>query len=204
MNRWLLAVLAASLLATSVADCEDLSGRWRIDYFVENGSPPGGLAEVGVASLSENDGTLGGRATLGSRGDGYLIGCRKGSTIRLAITFRHHPTFFVWLVGSLSEGELQGSFGASFSQGGFWQGGWRAIQLTTASGDVINADAGGEPVSFTPTDEDMRPKPIRYLDPEANWSVQQETGIRETFVISNDKDTLLICRNKAFIWEWWL
>lgn len=204
MNGWLLAALVVPLLATSVAACEDISGQWKISYSVESGSPVGELAEGGVASLSERDCALQGGATLGSRGDGYLIGCRQGNLVRAAITFRHSPSLFVRLVGSWAEGELRGSFAVSSSKGGFWQGDFRAIQLTTATGEVVNPGDSSNAVSFTPTDEDMHPKPIRYLDPEANWSIQQESGIKEIFVISYNKDTLLICRKKPLIWQWWL
>jgi len=48
------------------------------------------------------------------------------------------------------------------------------------------------------------PKPTLYLDPEANWSAQQDSGVRETFVIRYQRNTILMCRNKPLIWDWWL
>ena len=200
----LLAALLAFLFVVTAAASDDLSGRWKISYVVQSGSPDDGLAEGSVASLSEKDSTLQGRATLGSRGDGYLIGSCEGSAVRAAITFRHNPTMFVRLTGSRTDGELRGSFTASSSEGGFWQGNFRAIQLTNGAGDVINPDAVADPVSFTPTDVDLLPEPTEYLDPEGNWSAQQESGVKKTFVIRYQKNTILMVRNVPMIWQWWL
>jgi hypothetical protein len=133
-----------------------------------------------------------------------LIGSCEGSTVRAAITFRHNPAIFVQLTGSCTDGELRGSFTASSSEGGFWQGNFRAIHLTTGAGEAINPDAGADPVSFTPTDDDLLPEPAEYLDPEGNWSAQQDGGARAVFVISYKRNTILMCRNKPLIWQWWL
>lgn len=196
-NGCLLAASSAFLFVVSAAASDDLSGRWKIAYDVESGSAFAGGSEV---SLSEKESTLQGRATLGSRGDGYLIGCLQGRTIRAAITFRHNPAMFVQLTGFRTDGELQGSFTASGS-GEFWRGKFTATQLTTGSGEVVGAGRG--PVS-TPMDKDLLPKPTRYLDPEANWSVQQESGVKEIFVIRYQRNTILMCRNQPMIWQWWL
>jgi len=201
---YLLAVLLAFLFVVSAAASDDLSGRWKISYVVQSGSPDDGLAEGSVVSLSEKDATLQGRATLGSRGDGYLIGCSGGSAVRAAITFRHSPVMFVRLTGSCTDGELRGNFTASSSEGGFWQGNFRATQLTNGAGDVTNPDTGADPVSFTPTDADLLPEPTEYLDPEGNWSVQQESGVKEIFVIRYQKNTILMVKNVPMIWQWWL
>jgi len=197
------ALLAFLFVVTAVAS-DDLSGRWKICYVVQSGSPDDGLAEGSLVSLSEKDSTLQGRATLGSRGDGYLIGCCEGSAVRSAITFRHSPAMFVRLAGSRTDGELRGSFTASSCEDGFWQGSFKAIHLTTGTGEVINPDTGADPLSFTPTDADLLPEPTEYLNPEANWSAQQESGVREIFVISYQRNTILMVRNKPFIWQWWL
>jgi hypothetical protein len=197
------ALLAFLFVATAVAS-DDLSGRWKISYVVQSGSPDDRLAEGSVVSLNEKDSTLQGRATLGSRGDGYLIGCCEGSAVRAAITFRHNPAMFVRLTGSCTDGELRGSFTASSSEGGFWQGNFRAIQLTTGTGEVINPDTAADPVSFTPVDEDLRTKPTKFLDPEGNWSAQQESGVSAIFVVSYRRNTILMVRNKPFLWQWWL
>jgi hypothetical protein len=201
---YLLAALLAFFFVVSADASDDLSGRWKISYVVQSGSPDDGLAEGSVVSLIEKDVTLQGRATLGSRGDGYLIGSCEGSAVRAAITFRNNPARFVRLTGSCTDGELRGSFTASSSEGGFWQGNFRAIQLTNGAGDVINPDAGADPVSFTPTDVDLLPEPTEYLDPEGNWSAQQESGAKETFVIRYQKNTILMVRNVPMIWQWWL
>jgi len=197
------ALLAFLFVVTAVAS-DDLSGRWKISYVVQSGSPDDGLAEGSLVSLSEKDSTLQGRATLGSRGDGYLIGCCEGSAVRAAITFRHSPAMFVRLAGSRTDGELQGSFSASSCEGGFWQGYFGAIHLTTGAGEIISPDTGADPLSFTPADVDLLPEPTEYLNPEANWSAQQENGVREIFVVSYRRNTILMVRNKPFLWQWWL
>lgn len=197
----LLAALLAFLFVAIAAASEDLSGRWKISYAVESGGPDEEFAEGSVISLSEKDSTLKGRVTLGSRGDGFLIGCRQGSDVQAAITFRSNPALFLRLSGGQSNDGLQGSFSAS-GGGGFWQGNFTATQMTTAAGEVI----GSEVIfaNFTPLDEDLLPKPTLYLDPEANWSAQQDSGVREIFVIEYQRDTVLMCRKKPLIWDWWL
>jgi len=201
-GQGLLAALIALLVAVTATASDDLSGRWKIRYEVESGDSDD-LTQGSVASLNQKDSTLQGRVTLGPRDDGFLIGCCESNGMRAAITFRHSPTIFIRLIGSCTEGELQGSFTASSSEGGFWQGRFRAIHLTTG-GEVINAEAGADPTSFAPLDIDLRPKPTEFLDPEANWSAQQDSGVRKTFVISYRKNTILMLRNKPFVWQWWL
>lgn len=115
---------------------DDLSGRWRISYIVQSSSPNDGLAECSVARWSEKDSTLQGRATLGNRGDGHLIGYCMESSFRAAITFRHNPTMFVQLTGSRTDGEMRGSFNASSSESGFWKRSFKAIQLTTGTSNT--------------------------------------------------------------------
>lgn len=95
-----------------------------------------GLAECSVARWSKKDSTLQGRATLGKRGDGYLIGYCMESSFRAAITFRHNPTMFVQLTGSRIDGEMRGSFNASSSESGFWRKSFKAIQLTTGTSNT--------------------------------------------------------------------
>ncbi|MDD5735806.1 MAG: hypothetical protein PHQ39_10120, partial [Methanothrix soehngenii] len=75
-------------------------------------------------------------------------------------------------------------------------------QMTTAAGEVIGTEVIF--ANFTPLDEDLMPKPTLYLDPEANWSAQQDSGVRETFVIRYQRNTVLMCRKKPLIWDWWL
>jgi len=199
----LLAALLVLLVAVTATASEDLSGRWKISYNVEN-SGADDLNEGSMASLSEKDSTLQGRVTLGRRDDGFLIGRCENNGIRAAITFCHSPALFIRLIGSSADGELQGSFTASSSEGEFWQGRFRAIQLATSGGEVINTEAGADPISFAPLDDDLRPKPTEFLDPEANWSAQQDSGVKEIFVISYQENTILMVRNKPFIWQWWL
>lgn len=91
----LLASFLAFLFVVTAAASDDLSGRWRIGYIVQSDSPDDGLGEGSVARWSEKDSTLQDRATLGNRGDGYLIGYCMESSFRAAITFCHNPTMFV-------------------------------------------------------------------------------------------------------------
>ncbi len=198
-----LAALIALLVVVTATGSDDLSGRWKILYEVENGDADD-LTQSSVASLNQKDSSLQGRVTLGARDDGFLIGCCESDGVRAAITFRHSPTIFIRLIGSCTDGELQGSFTASSSDGGFWQGRFRAIHLTAEGGKVINAQAGADPSSFAPLDIDLSPKSTEFLDPEANWSAQQDSDVRETFFISYRKNTILMLRNKPFIWQWWL
>lgn len=118
----LLASFLAFLFVVTAAASDDLSGRWRISYIVQSSSPHDGLAEGSVARWSEKDSTQQGRATLGNRGDSYLIGYCMESPFRAAITFRHNPTMFVQLTGSHTDGELLGSFTASSSKGASGRG----------------------------------------------------------------------------------
>jgi hypothetical protein len=60
---YLLAASLSFLFVVTAAASDDLSGRWKISYVVQSGSPDDGLAEGSVASLSEKDVTLQGRAT---------------------------------------------------------------------------------------------------------------------------------------------
>lgn len=197
------AFLLVLLVLAAATASEDLSGRWKISYEF-NGSRMDALTEGSIASLSEKNSTVQGRATLGRRSDGFLIGCSENSSVQAAITFRHSPAFFVRLIGSSEDGELAGNFTASSSGGGFWWGKFRAIQLATAEGEVVNTEEGADPVDFPPLDEDLRPKPTEFVDPEAIFYAQQESGVREFFIISYRKNTILMCRNKPMIWQWWL
>ncbi|MFZ2472368.1 MAG: hypothetical protein WAW52_10560 [Methanothrix sp.] len=201
--RCLLAALLAFLFVLSAAAYDDLSGRWKISYEVQSGGPDDRLAEGSVASLSEKDSTLQGRATLGNRGDGYVIGYCIESSFRAAITFRRNPAIFVRLTGERMGEGLRGSFTASSGEG-FWRGNFTATQTTTGAGEVIDPEAGANLVSFAPPDVDLLPEPTIYLDPEANWSAQHEGGAKKIFVIRYQRNTILMCRNVPMIWQWWL
>ncbi|MFZ3148056.1 MAG: hypothetical protein WA137_03360 [Methanothrix sp.] len=77
------------------------------------------------------------------------------------------------------------------------------IQFHRELGDVINPEVA-DPVSFTPTDVDLLPEPTEYLDHEGNRRVQQESCVKDTFVISYRRNTIHMVRNAAMIWQWWL
>ena len=199
----LFAALLLSLAVVTAAASDDLSGRWKISYEVQSGDPDEQLAKGSLASLMEKDSTLQGRATMGSRGDGYLIGYCMESSFSAAITFRRNPAMFVRLTGDHVGEGLSGSFTASSSEG-FWLGNFTATQTTTGTGEVIDPEAGANLVSFTPPDVDLLPEPNKYLDPEANWSAQHEGGAKKIFVIRYQRNTILMCRNVPMIWQWWL
>jgi hypothetical protein len=57
-GKCLLAALLAFLFVVTAAASDDLSGRWKISYILQNGNPDDRLAEGSVAHLSEKDATL--------------------------------------------------------------------------------------------------------------------------------------------------
>jgi hypothetical protein len=184
------ALLSLLFLASpALAASPDLSGRWWVSYEVDSG-PGEWLANGSMLSLSEKGAAVQGRAGLGSRGDGYLIGSFSECAFQAAITFRHNPTMFVRLTGIINGSDLQGNFTATKSDGGFSQGLFHASRLTTGTGDVVNPASWTGPVSYSAQDEDLSAKPTEYLDPEANWRALQEGGAKEVFVISYRKNTI--------------
>ncbi|HOO53425.1 MAG TPA: hypothetical protein PLM24_06545 [Methanothrix sp.] len=186
------------LLTLMISTCsafasEDLSGSWLIDYEFEDGDVSGPLSGFSVASISEADSTLSGKSTLRGRGDGFLIGLSEGCSFDLAITFRKAPKIFVRLAGGFAGDEMQGSFSAYSSDGEFWMGNFSAVRTGAGEGDVNYLQ-----------DADLVPKPTIFIDPEAIWSEQQGKENRDAFEISYSRDTVLMCRNKPMIWQWWL
>jgi len=189
----------ASLLLTLMSTCsavasDDLSGSWQISYEFEDGNVSGPLAGGSVASISEAGSTLCGRSTLRDRGDGFLIGLSEGGDFDAAITFRQTPTIFVRLAGGFAGDEMVGDFSAYSSDGGFWWGNFSAMR----------ADSAGEVDANYLQDADLVPKPTVFIDPEAIWSEQQGKENRDTFEICYSRNTVLMCRNKPMIWQWWL
>jgi hypothetical protein len=190
--------VASLLLTLMISTCsavasDDLSGRWLIDYEFGDDDVSGPLAGGSVASISEADSTLSGKSTLRGRGDGFLIGLSEGSDFDLAITFRETPTIFVRLAGGFVGDEMDGSFSAYSSDGEFWMGNFSALRTGAGEGDASYLQ-----------DADLAPKPTIFIDPEAIWSEQQGKENRDPFEISYSKDTVLMCRNKPMIWQWWL
>ena len=53
-------------------------------------------------------------------------------------------------------------------------------------------------------DADLAAKPTVFRDPEGIWSVQQGKESRSAFEIYYSRNTVLMCRNKPMIWQWWL
>ena len=200
----LLTVLITVTSASASETCSDLSGRWTVSYETDIGGLQDRLASGSTLILSAVDSSLQGRASLGNRSDGNLIGCCSDGVFRAAITFRHDPTLFIRLNGRSDDREIIGSYAATFSDGGFSQGSFRAVQLTTGKGDVVNPSSWTGEVRFPSLDQGFQAESTHYLDPEANWSLQQDGGAREIFVITYKRNTILMCRNKPLIWQWWL
>lgn len=187
-------LLMLMISACSAFASDDLSGSWRFSYEFDDEIVSGPLASGSVASISEADSTLSGRSTLRGRGDGFLIGLSEGSDFDIAITFRKTPTIFVRLTGSFDGDEMEGSFSAYTSDGRFWTGDFSAVRTSREEGDGKNYIQ----------DPDLAPKPTVFIDPEAIWSEQQGKVDRDPFEISYSKNTILMCRTKPMIWQWWL
>lgn len=173
--------LMGLLIAFQISACysvavSDLSSTWLIGYESEGENDGGPLAGGGVASISEAGSTLDGRSTLGGRNDGFLIGLAEGGSVDMAITFRHNPVIFVRLVGDFDADEVRGRFSAYSSDGNSWMGNFSARLAGPGEG----------------------------LDPEAIWSEQRGKERRYAFEINYSRDTVLMCRNKPMIWQWWL
>lgn len=204
LKLMLLPILITVASASASEICDDLSGRWTVSYETDIDGLQDRLACGSTLILSAVDSSLQGRASLGNRSDGNLIGCCSDGVFRAAITFRHDPTLFIRLNGRSDDKEIMGSYAATFSDGGFFQGSFRAVRLTTGKGDVVNPSVWTGQASFPSHDQDLQAEPTHYLDPEANWSLQQEGGAKEIFVITYKRNTILMCRNKPLIWQWWL
>jgi hypothetical protein len=144
--------------------------------------------------LGQPGSTLCGRSTLRDRGDGFLIGLSEGGDFDAAITFRQTPTIFVRLAGGFVGDEMVGGFSAYSSDGGFWWGNFSAMR----------ADPASEVDANYLQDADLVLKPTVFIDPEAIWSEQQGKEKRDTFEICYSRNTVLMCRNKPMIWQWWL
>ena len=187
----LFVILLISTGITTASD--DLSGRWKISYEVQGGDPGDQLADGSVASISKTESTLHGRLSLGNRSDGFLIGLFESGTFNAAATFCQKPTMFVILRGNHIGDNLRGSFTAYYKDGGFWMGDFTASR----------AGIGESYVNYT-QDADLVPKPTIYLDPEAIWSAQLGKGKKDSFDINYSRNTVLMCRNKPMIWQWWL
>lgn len=89
-------LLPISITAAS-AICSDLSGRWTVSYEADHGDLQDRLASGSTLVLTAMDSSIQGRASLGNRIDGNLIGCCSDGIFRAAITFHHDPTLFIRL-----------------------------------------------------------------------------------------------------------
>jgi hypothetical protein len=51
------------------------------------------------------------------------------------------------------------------------------------------------------------PEPTIFVDPEAFYyeqGKQTDKAKRDKFVIKYARNTVLMCRNKPMLWQWWL
>jgi hypothetical protein len=193
MVRWA-GLLAALLMATCTAVAfDDLSGSWQISYEFLDGNASGPLSCGSVVTIYKANSTLHGRSTLSDRSDGFLMGLAEGSSFDAAITFRRSPTIFVRLAGGFAGDEMRGSFSAYSSDGDFWMGNFSAMRADPGEGDANYLQ-----------DAELAAKPTIFIDPEAIWSEQQGKENRDTFEIYYSRNTVLMCRNKPMIWQWWL
>jgi len=192
-------LFAAVMLLCSSAAAADLSGYWMIDYKVLGGSAEErtiSFAEGGMLQIIEDESTLHGSSSLGSRGDGFLIGAATALQFDAAITFRSDPLLFLRLNGERSGDALSGKFTASSSDGRFWWGDFLALPPSP------NRAADGR--RYSEPDAGLSPQPLRFVDPEAFWSNQTGKEHREIFTITYDPNTILMCRNVPMIWQWWM
>jgi len=199
-TAWLFAVVALSAI---LASAEEQSSQWTIIYKVLGDCPDDRTAafgEGGILYMEEDESTLHGSSSLGSRGDGFMIGTAMDCRFDAAITFHQSPLLFIRLKGERSGDALSGRFTASSSDGRFWWGDFAASpSLPSGSCDPLS---NGK--SITMPDAGPAPRPLRFADPEAFWSNQTGTEVRPFFVITYDRDTILMCRNVPMIWQWWL
>lgn len=180
------------------------SGLWKISYFTEIGDPNERLSAGGWIFISDKSSTLMGVSSLGDRRDGSVIGMAKGSAFDATITFGNRPFIFVRLAGECRGDSLQGRFTADSSDGGFWMGSFAGSK--GIAGESYRADSGGQedPNDYLTRGVGIPPQPTRFVDPEAFWSNQTGKAKRDVFVITYDKNTVLMCRNVPMIWQWWM
>lgn len=187
--------LAALLMFVCISMAsDDLSGRWDVMY--ENQIDEQS-AIMGVIYIARTGSTLHGDSVQGARGDGKLIGLIKGSILNATITFRKKPAMFIKLDGCRIGDNIQGSFTATESDGGFYRGKFTA-RRSDSSDDVVGVDpvAPEDPLAYQKT---------LYFDPDLYWHNFQFGKARmDTYVISYSRNTILMVGNKPFLWQWWL
>jgi hypothetical protein len=198
MSLYLFAALLMS--AGTVMASNNPSGLWNISYEVQWGSAESQLANSSVASIYEEGSTLRGESSLGSRKGGSLIGLSNGSTFDATITFRQKPSLFMRLAGGCTEDSLQGTFTATSTEGGFWRGQFTATQ----AGEAVDFKREVDPLDYMTRNVVVVPEPTVFLDPEAFYYDQADKAQREKFAIKYARNTILMCRNKPMLWQWWL
>ncbi len=193
----------SSLIATA---SDDPSGSWNILYDVWFGSSDDRLSGDSSASIARAGSTLHGEASLGNQSDGSLTSLSNGSAFDATITFRQKPAVFMRLKGDRKGDNLQGSFSASSSDGCFWKGGFTASPLAEGA-NLPDRKVRIDPVDYMTQDVTVVPEPTIFVDPEAFYyeqNGQTDKAKRDKFVIKYARNTILMCRNKPMLWQWWL
>jgi len=193
-------IFLGTVLCVPQAVSDSPSGLWKISYFPETGGLDERLSAGGWISVSDKHSTLLGVSSLGDRRDGSVIGLVKGDAFDVTITFGHSPHIFVWLAGKRRGDELRGRFTASYD-GGFWRG---SFVGSREYGESYAVGHESDPQDYLTRGVGIAPRPTRFADPEAVWYNQTGKAKRDVFVITYDKDTVLMCRNVPMIWQWWL
>lgn len=205
MRLYLLAALLLLMLSLTAAASDDPSGSWNILYNVWFGSSDDRLSGGSSASIARAGSTLHGEASLGNRSDGSLIGLSNGSNFDATITFPQKPAVFMRLKGDRKGDNLWGSFTASSSDGCFWKGGFTASP-SAGGANPPDKRVRIDPVDYMTQDVTVVPEPTIFVDPEAfcyEQNKQTDKAKRDKFVIKYAKNTILMCRNKPMLWQWW-
>ena len=193
-------LVALVMSAGTVIATNGPSGLWNISYEVEWGSADSQLDDSSVTSIYEEGSTLHGDSSIGNRKNGSLIGLSNGSTFDATITFHQKPSLFMRLAGGCTDDSLQGTFTAASTDGGFWGGKFAASQ----EGEAQELKKEVDPLDYMTRDVAIIAEPTIFLDPEAFYYEQKDKAQREKFAIKYARNTILMCRNKPMLWQWWL
>lgn len=197
---YLILIAALLMSAGALAAASGPSGIWNISYEVEWGSAEGRPENMGVTSICEIGSTLHGDSSIGSRKNGSLIGISSGDAFDATITFRQNPSLFMRLAGGCTADKLQGTFTASTTDGGFWEGKFTASK----EGKAPDRKKRINPLDFMTGNVAVVPEPTTFMDPEAFFYENKDKAQREKFAIRYARNTVLMCRNKPMLWQWWL
>jgi hypothetical protein len=80
----------------------------------------------------------------------------------------------------------------------FWIVQFTATQATATGFQKV------DPLDYMTRNVVVVPEPTVFLDPEAFYYDQADKAQREKFAIKYARNTILMCRNKPMLWQWWL